>query len=504
MSKETQEFRYADPAEQLHRMNRALISGFTLYFIIIVAIAVVQLATKAYQAGTCSSTIVLAVICNVILIFLQKKNPSSEKIRYTALMLVLLNAFLSTLAYSSSALIFLGCTMFMGFTVYYDRRLSKMAAMSYFIVITVANVMRGILWPEFSTRNVENIIAEILALFLLSLMSVLAERIGEDFQRDMLGKLDYERTRIASTMEEVLEVAGKVKNNSEQAMDVMNQLADSTSTVSGAVRDIAGSTQSTAQNIEQQTQMTQEIQDSITETLQASEEMVAIAGKAEELNTQSAKMMEELKEHAQDIARTNENVSGAMMRLQEQTTAVRSIADTIFAISSQTNLLALNASIESARAGEAGRGFAVVADEIRQLAEKTRQETDSIASLLNDLTTNADIAVAAVKDSATATVEQDKLIQQVADNFAEMNSSVEQLTTNIGRIDEMLNDLSSANEKIVGNILVISASTQQVTASTQEADGLSCENLANADATREMLSNILTESEKLDKYNEAL
>jgi hypothetical protein len=46
--------------------------------------------------------------------------------------------------------------------------------------------------------------------------------------------------------------------------------------------------------------------------------------------------------------------------LEEQSSQVEEIVDTIEDIADQTNLLALNAAIEAARAGEHGRGFAVV------------------------------------------------------------------------------------------------------------------------------------------------
>ena len=78
--------------------------------------------------------------------------------------------------------------------------------------------------------------------------------------------------------------------------------------------------------------------------------MVSVAKKSGELNSQSLEIMDHLKRQSEVITDTNSEVADSMKKLQDRTNAVKSIADTIFSISSQTNLLALNASIESARA----------------------------------------------------------------------------------------------------------------------------------------------------------
>ena len=50
-----------------------------------------------------------------------------------------------------------------------------------------------------------------------------------------------------------------------------------------------------------------------------------------------------------------------------------------------------------------------------------------------------------------------------------MNQNVNELVTDIGEIDTMLNNLSKANNQIVENIMQLSATTEEVTASSVQA-----------------------------------
>ena len=228
--------------------------------------------------------------------------------------------------------------------------------------------------------------------------------------------------------------------------------------------------------------------------------MVKVADTSKDINTKNVDIMTRLKEQSEILSETNGQVSDSMGKLQENVENVRNITKTIFSISSRTNLLALNASIESARAGEAGRGFAVVADEIRELSEKTRKETENIATILEALNANAVETADAVGRSMEVSEQQDKMIAEASDQFGALNGNVNELVADIQEIDTMLESLSNANNRIVDNIMQLSATTEEVTASAQQSASMSDKNRVNTEKAQEVLKQVLEVAEKMDQF----
>ena len=81
-----------------------------------------------------------------------------------------------------------------------------------------------------------------------------------------------------------------------------------------------------------------------------------------------------------------------------------------------------------------------------------------------------------------------------------MNGNVNQLIADIDHVDGMLNGLSQANNHIVENILHLSATTEEVTASATQATDMSVKNLENAENTKKLLTEVIDVSHKLDEY----
>lgn len=500
MAKEKKAFLYADKTQQLIRANKFLAMAYTTYYLYVVAMLAVSLIIGERTAGFCGMIIALVAVALAVVWIMVKVRPASNRLRYLMLIPHMVISWVIAFAYTQDFARLMGAFVFVCGILFFDKKYLRLSSILY--VIVIASVPFVQITAEGGTKMGSTIdeVFVVCATALLCVIINLTASVATTFNNHSVGAAAAEQEQQKQIMDDVLKVADEVRRGTESAMDIINQLNESSEVVNNAMKDISDSTLSTSENIQTQTTMTQNIQDSINITIQSSENMVRVAQQSDELNQQNLELMGALKQQSEVISETNVDVATAMKALQERTNAVKSIADTIFSISSQTNLLALNASIESARAGEAGRGFAVVADEIRQLAEKTRQETESISRISDELSANAEAATNAVNRSVEAAGVQDEMIDKVSQSFEEMSTNVNSLISEIENIDQLLASLSEANNQIVDNISNLSATTEEVTASSMQATEMTVENLDNAENAKTELTNIISVSHQLDKY----
>jgi len=325
-------------------------------------------------------------------------------------------------------------------------------------------------------------------------------RISNDNNAGKIASLKEAQEKSDALLEEVLRVAVAVKQNSVEAETHIRDLSKYVASTASELENIAEGNNNNADSIEKQTVMTENIQNMISETKRMSDDMLALAEQSEEAVRDGQKSVDSLQTQSHKTTEANESVVASVAELISNAKAVGDITEQIFAISSQTNLLALNASIESARAGEAGKGFAVVAEEIRGLADETRKLTEGIQSIVTELQRNADTAKKTVDNVISAANTERELISNANEQFEEIGSSIDGLHKNVQMIYEKIEEILEANHVIVDSINHISAVSQEVTASTQQAVELGTDTDRKAEQARVLMEGLLDTVKAIDKY----
>jgi len=217
--------------------------------------------------------------------------------------------------------------------------------------------------------------------------------------------------------------------------------------------------ETTSAAVVQQNQATQLIATAVTQMSQAIQEVAervesnAISAGTAAKNVQTGNdKAEQAMQAIVALREAVESISDTVTELAQSTSDIGEAASIISTIADQTNLLALNAAIEAARAGEQGRGFAVVADEVRTLASKTRESTDKIHNIIQELAERSERAVrvstegmssaehgsAIVEETRGALHEINNAVQGIASATVEMSSAVEQQSTVAEHINQQL------------------------------------------------------------------
>ncbi|WEG17238.1 methyl-accepting chemotaxis protein [Alkalihalophilus pseudofirmus] len=190
-------------------------------------------------------------------------------------------------------------------------------------------------------------------------------------------------------------------------------------------------------------EMTQAIEDLSNRSNEISDRSTATLELTQDGNERLKDSLEKMEQFNQTINQTFDGIN----KLSEKSHEIGSIVKVITGISEQINLLALNASIEAARAGEHGRGFAVVADEVRKLAEQSRQSSSEVSNIVKNIQAETEDVV--------------KSMKQGTDEFKDTNMA-------IGEVGAMFEKILSTTKIIAENNVNSSASTEEITAASQQ------------------------------------
>ncbi|WP_413172245.1 GAF domain-containing protein [Anabaena azotica] len=138
----------------------------------------------------------------------------------------------------------------------------------------------------------------------------------------------------------------------------------------------------------------------------------------------------------QAIRETVAQTSKKIKRLSESSQKISKVVNLISNFATQTNVLALNAAIEATRAGEYGKGFAVVADEVRSLSRQSAAATIEIEKLVQEIQAETGEVALAMETGIKQVVEGTNLVNETRQNLNAIVSATAEISQLIERITE--------------------------------------------------------------------
>ncbi|MCI4665233.1 MAG: methyl-accepting chemotaxis protein [Neomegalonema sp.] len=231
--------------------------------------------------------------------------------------------------------------------------------------------------------------------------------------------LNTNLNRFASTLQDVVHVAGDVKSGAAPISDGAKQLscraesqAAALQEASATMEEISATVRDTASNA------------SGASTLTAESNRRAALG--------------------QEVV---QNAVSAMSAIEESSSKISAILAVIDSIAFQTNLLALNAAVEAARAGDAGKGFAVVAAEVRTLAQRSGEAARDIRELIQTSSSNVVDGVRLVNETGEALASIVESIAQVSARVSDIAVACDQQAAGVQEIGASLSDIDQQTQQ---------------------------------------------------------
>lgn len=336
------------------------------------------------------------------------------------------------------------------------------------IVVILAYIIQCVRLSVAGVSDQYTMIIGIMVMFLSAFATIRVTRLLLQFFEENTNVIKEGAKKQKEANDIMSEVAQQLNNKFEAASELVSVLSSSVSSNDMSMKNISESTESTAEAIQKQAQMCSDINEATSKAEEKTLEMKEDSDMTRVTIDDGAKVVENLKRQAQTVDENNSNTVEATKRLSEKAYEVEEIVGSIMSISSQTNLLALNASIEAARAGEAGKGFAVVADEIRQLSEETKDATNKITDIINQLIQDVETAGQSIEISSQSISIQNNMIDDTKQRFGIIERNVKNLINGIQATEKIMKDIVGATSIISDNISQLSATSEEVFASSAE------------------------------------
>ncbi|WP_176220787.1 methyl-accepting chemotaxis protein [Cohnella massiliensis] len=315
-------------------------------------------------------------------------------------------------------------------------------------------------------------------------------------RKDDFGELNVKFSEMVGEMRSIIK---GVQEKAVLAADASRDLADRVRSDkndyernAAIIREVLGGAQAQNQAAGESARVMEEMAQGIQDIARLAGQVMEAAGGMKENAGEGQNAIERVVRQMTGISRSVNESSDIVRMLDERSRQIGNIVKGISDIASQTELLALNAAIEAARAGEAGKGFAVVSGEVRKLADQSASAAGDIASITSQIAHEIGEAVHLMRQG----LEEVNGGMQVTRESSEVFDGIFDAIRDVSAQTE---DMSAITEQMSAGSEEVAASVQQLAAIAKvSADGAA----RMAAGTEEQMLRLGAMAESADKLNE--
>ena len=269
---------------------------------------------------------------------------------------------------------------------------------------------------------------------------------------DEVGEMAVSLNKTIATMRDIL---GRITNGSDQ----LSQAAESLAAIA---QQSATRAKEQSNQMQQSAAATQQMAAVVADISENTEKASSATRDSAENANQGGNIVADAVTQFDTLASQSSNATAAMQLLSQQSDEIGKVVGVIRDIADQTNLLALNAAIESARAGEHGRGFAVVAGEVRRLAERTRESTEEITRMVDEIQNRT-------REAVSSSTESNEQLQQALGKVQRVGDALQAIVESCHGSENLVSLIATATTEQRASATEISQSLSAVAQGASEA-----------------------------------
>ncbi len=281
--------------------------------------------------------------------------------------------------------------------------------------------------------------------------------------RNMIFDMQKVSVRIQETNSSLTGLAKKVLKNSRQ--------------IDESSRAIAKSSEEQTRIVQETTVRVENGLEEMDQIVTQSAKTVAKINKARDKTEIGEANARKTIRHLEGVLKQMAEYTEPIYKLANKVEKIKLVMNVLDEIAQKTDLLSLNASIEATRAGELGKGFTLVANEIRSMAENSKDSSDEIKHVVQDILEDNKAVLNSLQKSQEGINTGHEIIHGIVDTFAETFSGVQDISVEVEKMEEVTGNQAKQMRGLLSHFQNLSKlahenfiSTQKTTIGTKDQE----------------------------------